>query len=275
MTEPATSPRLSVCLITLNEAHHIDRCLRSVAFADECLVLDSGSRDDTLARAQAHGARVASSPDWPGFGPQKNRVLAMARAPWVFSVDADEWVSDELAGAIRSVVGDAGSADQSGTKVPVARAYWVVRRSTFCGKVIRFGDWGGDRVLRLFPREGSRFSDDIVHERVLAPEPHATLPGYLWHDSVETLADGRDKMVRYARLGADKLRENGRQVSQALAIAKGAWTFFRGYVLRGGFIDGREGLMIARLNARGTYLRYRWSRLSAQQAEREADLELR
>lgn len=282
MTDPAQPPRLSVCLITLDEAHHIERCLRSVSFADEWVVLDSGSRDETVALARALGARVSTATDWPGFGPQKNRALDLANGEWVFSIDADEWVSQELAESIRAVVqaapvGDRGQVYSGVAAVAAAasapRSYWVERRSTFCGKLIRFGDWGGDRVLRLFPRAGSRFSDDVVHERVLAPHPHSTLPGYLWHDSVESLADARAKMIRYARLGAGKLRAQGRQVGELAARAKGLWTFLRGFVLRGGFLDGREGWLIARFNARGTYLRYRWSGLDVAQTDIEAQRE--
>lgn len=259
-------PRLSVCLITRNEAHHVQRCLQSVAFADEWLVLDSGSQDNTVALAQAMGARVTVRTDWPGFGPQKNRVVDMARGDWVFSIDADEWVSDELAQAIRSVL----AADER----PYA-AYWIRRRSRFCGRLIRFGDWGGDRVLRLFVRGQARFSDDVVHERVLAPGPHGSLQGFLWHDSVESLADAREKMVRYALAGASRLRARERGAGPRAAALRGGWTFFRGYVLRGGFLDGREGWQIARFNARGTRLRYRWAAMTEDQATREAELELR
>lgn len=266
MSDTVNRPRLSVCLITRNEAHHVQRCLQSVAFADEWLVLDSGSEDNTVALARAMGAQVSVRHDWPGFGPQKNRVVDEARGDWVFSIDADEWVSDELARAIQAVV----VAEQR----PFA-AYWIDRRSRFCGRLIRFGDWGGDRVLRLFVRGQARFSDDVVHERVLAPEPHGHLQGYLWHDSVESLADAREKMIRYALAGASKLRARERGAGPLMAALRGGWTFFRGYVLRGGFLDGREGWQIARFNARGTRLRYRWAGKSEDHAAHEAELELR
>ncbi len=263
LSEPAV--QLSICLITRDEQHHIERCLRSVAFADEWVVLDSGSRDNTLNLARSMGASVYSSPDWPGFGRQKNRVLDLARGDWIFSIDADEWVSEELAQAIAAAI-----------RVPTHDAYWVSRRSRFCGKLIRFGDWGGDRVVRLFRRHRARFSDDVVHERVVADLPFGRLNGYLWHDSVESLADGREKMLRYAQLGAAKIRERARaRDGPTLAGVRGFWTFVRGYLFRGGFLDGREGLQIARLNARGTYLRYRWSTRSEAEVEQLAELESR
>jgi glycosyltransferase involved in cell wall biosynthesis len=240
---------LSVTIITKNEAHRIERCLRSVAFADEIVVLDSGSTDATLEIAARLGARTHSSPDWPGFGAQKNRALDLARGEWVFSIDADEEVTPGLRDAIGAAV--------SRTPGPGAPAgYWVVRCSNFCGTPVRHGDWRNDRVLRLFRRDAARFSDDEVHERVLCPPPHAQLAGVLLHDSVDSLRDAREKSERYARLGARKLRARGRG-GLASALVHGGWTFVRGYLLRLGFLDGRPGLAIAALNARGTYLRYR------------------
>ncbi len=254
------APRLSVVMITLDEAPRIERCLRSVAFADEIVVLDGASRDGTADIARALGARVQTAADWPGFGPQKNRALALATGEWVFSIDADEVVTAELAAAIRRVV----AADGDGRA-----GWWVRRASSFCGRLVRHGDWRNDRVLRLFRRDAARFSDDLVHERVLCEGPQGELAGVLLHDSVESLEDGRAKMLRYARAGADKLRERGRG-GVLDAWVHGTWTFVRGYLLRGGFLDGAAGLAIARLNARGTWLRYRWAALPQSQAAPDA-----
>jgi glycosyltransferase involved in cell wall biosynthesis len=243
---PDSSPlRLSVAIIARDEAHRIERCLRSVAFADEVVVLDSGSTDDTVAIARRCGARVQASDDWPGYGPQKNRALALTRGEWVLSIDADEQVTPRLATAIRAALAQ-----------PRFDGYWIRRASSFCGRVIRHGDWRRDRVLRLFRRAAGRFSDDAVHERVLVPAPHGELDGLLLHDSVDSVEDGRRKMLEYARLGAARLRARGRG-GLASAWLHGGWTFVRGYLLRLGMLDGWRGLMIARLNARGTYLRYR------------------
>ena len=236
---------LSVAIITRNEAHRIERCLRSVAFADEWVVLDGGSTDDTAAIARRCGARVESAPDWPGFGPQKNRALGLTRGQWVFSIDADEEVTPELARSIQAALAR-----------PAFDGYWVRRASSFCGRTIRFGDWRRDRVLRLFRKSAGRFSDDVVHERVLVPEPQGELQGLLLHESVESYEDGRQKMLRYARLGAEKLRNQGKG-GLASALVHGGWTFVRGYLLRLGLLDGRPGLTIACLNSAGTYLRYR------------------
>lgn len=247
---PAVSPpRLSVAVIAMNEAHRIERCLRSASFADEVVLVDSGSTDGTVPIARALGAQVIETADWPGFGPQKNRALDACRGRWVLSLDADEEIGPALRAAIEAVVA------RPPGEVPY-QGYWIRRRSSYCGRVIRFGDWRNDRVLRLFRREAARFSDDLVHERVECAPPVSTLDGVLMHDSVDSRDDALEKMRRYATLGAGKLRARGRG-GLLPAWLHGTWTFMRGYLLRLGFLDGRAGLAIAVLNARGTWLRYR------------------
>lgn len=247
-------PRLSVAIITKNEAHRIERCLRSVAFADEIVLFDSGSTDGTPEMARRLGARVTET-DWPGFGPQKNRALAACRGEWVLSIDADEEVDDRLRAAILEVLQCSSAVRDEGPEHPVG--YWLTRSSFFCGQRIRHGDWRNDRVLRLFRRTRARFTDDPVHERVDCPPPHGRLAGVLRHDSVDSVADMREKTVRYAELGAARLRATGRRSGPLGAGLHAGWTFVRGYLLRGGFLDGRAGFTIARLNALGTWLKYR------------------
>lgn len=245
-----TRPRLSVAIITRDEAHRIARCLQAVDFADEIVVLDSGSTDGTAELARTLGAQVVVDPHFPGFGAQKNRALAMASGDWVLSIDADEVVTAALRDAIVAAI-----AQPRG-----CCGFWIRRRSTWCGRPIYHGDWRDDRVLRLFARGAARFSDDLVHERVLCPTPHGELAGWLLHDSVDSPADAQAKMLRYARLGAEKLRAKGKGGLVA-ACTHAFWTFMRGYLMRGGLLDGRAGLAIAATNARGTYLRYRWAAL--------------
>lgn len=245
------APRLSVAIITKNEAHRLARCLRSVAFADEIVVADSGSDDGTQDIARRAGAAVIETPDWPGFGPQKNRALDACHGDWVLSIDGDEEVDDALRAAILEVVG------QPERPAGAPLGFWLRRSSSFCGKVVRHGDWRNDRVLRLFRRSHARFTDDLVHERVDCPPPHGDLAGLLLHDSVDSVDDMVEKTHRYAELGAQKLRSNGHRGGVATALLHAAWTFVRGYLLRGGFLDGRAGWTIARLNSLGTYLKYR------------------
>lgn len=240
--------RLSVIIITRDEVHRIGRVMASVAFADEIIVLDSGSVDGTVELARAAGARVEQTLDWPGFGPQKNRVLGLARGDWILSIDADELVTEELARAIKAAItrADAGA--------PVA--WWLERRSRWCGRPVRFGDWRRDRVLRLFRHGSARFSDDVVHERVVCEGPQGRLSGWLWHDTVDTPSDGTEKALRYARLGAERLRKRGRG-GRWSAIGHAVGGFVRGYILRFGWLDGSTGWAIATTNAYATWLRYR------------------
>ena len=244
---------LSVAIIARNEAHRIARCLQSVAFADQIVVLDSGSTDDTVAIARGLGADVEVTPDWPGFGPQKNRALARCRYRWVLSIDADEQVSDALAAEILRVLREAPA------EATVA-GYWLRRSSRYCGQVIRHGLWGNDRVLRLFERQRGRFTDARVHESLVCDGETRVLEGILVHDSVDSPEDARSKARRYAFLGAEALRARGRGGSLQGGVHAG-WSFVRGYLLRAGFLDGRFGLTLARLNAAGTFWKYHWAAL--------------
>lgn len=250
-----TTPRLSVIVITRNERRHIAECLRSVAFADEWIVVDAGSNDGTREIAAGLGAQVVETADWPGFGAQKNRALALARGDFVLSIDADERVSEALAQDIEAAVARGAAAPYQG--------YRFSRLSSFCGQTMRHGDWYPDHVLRLFRREGARFSDDLVHERLLLPGRIGLLRGKLLHDSVPTLDNALDKMNRYTTGRAlDKLRQGG-QGGLAKALAHGLWAFVRCYLLKRGFLDGRLGLVLALHVGETTYYRYLKMWLSA------------
>ncbi len=254
------SPVLSVILITRNEAANVGDCLRSVAFADEWIVVDSGSTDDTRRIAEAFGARVVTTADWPGFGAQKNRALAEARGRWVLSIDADERVTEALAAEIRRVVAADTSAHQ-GMDAPALGSrgfagYELSRLSSFCGQWMRHGDWYPDRVLRLFRREAGRFSDDLVHERLMVSGPVGRLRGDLLHHTMDTLDSALDKMNRYTSGRALDKRRAGGTGGLAPALLHGAWAFLRTYLLRRGFLDGRLGFVLAVYIAEGTYYRY-------------------
>ena len=241
-----STPRLSVILISHNEAANIAACLESVAFADEWIVVDGGSTDATADIARAHGATVVVTTDWPGFGTQKNRALAQARGEWVFSIDADERVTPELAASIRRTV----------ASEPAEAGFDLSRLSNFCGQWMRHGDWYPDRVLRLFRREAGRFSDDLVHERLIIEGRIGRLHGELLHHSMPRLEDALDKMNRYSSgRAADKVAAGGRGGLGA-AVSHAAWAFLRCYILHRGFLDGRLGFVLAVYVAEGTYYRY-------------------
>lgn len=236
--------RISAIIITRNEEANIADCLASVAFCDERIVVDSGSTDDTVRLAQAAGARVETHV-WQGFGAQKNYALSLATGDWVLSIDADERVSPELAAEIRQV-----------TATENADAYAMPRLSLFCGRPMRHSGWFPDYVVRLFRRGRARFSDDLVHERVICDGSVARLSNTLHHDPVRCLEDALVRMDRYSTDGAQMLHASGRKVSFMTGIAHGLWTFVRTYLLRAGFLDGAEGFLLAVANAEGTYYRY-------------------
>ena len=241
-----STPRLSVILITHNEVGNIAACLASVAFADEWIVVDSGSTDGTAEIARSMGANVVVTPDWPGFGVQKNRALALATGAFVFSIDADERVTPELAASIRQVLA-------SETMAP---GYEVSRLSNFCGQWMRHGDWYPDRVLRLFKREAGRFSNDLVHERLIVEGSVGRLSGELLHHSMPTLEGALDKMNRYSSgRAADKVAAGGKG-GLGSALSHGLWAFLRCYILHRGFLDGRLGFVLAVYVAENTYYRY-------------------
>ncbi len=154
---------LGVAIITKNAAPRLAECLAAVAFADAIVVIDGGSTDGTVEIAQAHGARVLQQTDWPGFGPQKNRALDALDTDWILSIDADEIVSPELAAAIRAAIA-----------APAADVYAVDRLSSFCGHWIHHSGWYPDWIPRLFKRGAARFSDDLVHERLVFEHTGAT-----------------------------------------------------------------------------------------------------
>lgn len=243
--------RLSVIVITKNEAQRLATCLASVAFADETIVVDSGSSDGTQALARSLGARVIETADWPGFGPQKQRALDAATGDWVLSIDADEWLDATLADAVRRVL--ASDASQPA-------AFQVDRLSAFCGQWMRAGSWSPDRIVRLFRRTQGRFSDDQVHERLLidadAKTPWPTLPGLLLHNSITSLHDGLEKMNRYTTGRALDLRRGGQRGGLRSALVHGMSAFLRSYVLRRGLLDGRRGFVLAMLDAQSSYTRY-------------------
>jgi glycosyltransferase involved in cell wall biosynthesis len=236
---------LSVILITKNEAANIRACLESVAWADEIVVVDSASSDDTVAIAKELGARVYIH-DWPGFGIQKNRALGYATKDWVLSLDADERVTPELREEIEAVL----------RTEPTADTYLVPRLSNYCGRFMRHSGWYPDLLHRLFKRGKARFSDDLVHERLIVEGDTGRLQGLLLHYAFDDMEEVLHKVNQYSTAGAAMMQRRGRKASLTGAVLRGIWSFIRTYVLRGGFLDGREGFMLAVSNAEGTYYRY-------------------
>ena len=245
-------PRLSAIIITRNEAANIGACLDSVAFCDERIVVDCGSNDGTPAIAESKGANVTEHA-WQGFGPQKNFALSLATGEWVLSIDADERVTPELAIEIEKIVSE-GKAD----------GYEIRRRTRFLGREMLQSRLFPDHILRLFRRGRARFTDALVHEGLICAGPVGRLSGTLLHDPVARLEDALSRVDRYSTASAEMLAAKGRQASFAAGIAHGMWMFFRIYILRLGFLDGRIGFLFAVADAEGSYYRYMkaWLRTS-------------
>ena len=236
---------LSAVLITKNSERTIRRCLESLSFADEIVVVDSGSTDGTLEICREFGVRVHETSDWPGYGPQKNRALEHAKNEWVLSIDSDEWVSTSLREELERAM-TAG----------VHAAFAMPRRSSFCGRFMRHSGWWPDYVVRLFKRGTARFSDDLVHERVIVDGSVGRLREPILHEAVTDIDQMVSKLNVYSTSGAQMRYARGERATLTTAVLHGAWTFFRTYVLRRGFLDGREGFLLAVLNAEGSYYRY-------------------
>lgn len=235
---------LSVIVITKNEAHAIRACLESVRWADEIVVLDSGSTDGTVDICREFTPHVHTT-DWPGFGPQKNRALALATGGWVLSLDADERVPETLRAEIQAAM---ASATHDAFRMP--------RLSSYCGRFMRHGGWWPDHVTRLFRRERARFSDDLVHERLIVDGTTGTLRQHLVHLAFTDLDEVLNKINSYSSSGAALAARRNKTGSLGKAVLRGLWAFVRTYVLRAGFLDGKEGFMLAVSNAEGTYYRY-------------------
>ncbi len=235
---------ISVCVVTKNEAHNIVDCLNTVAWANEIIVIDSESTDNTVALCKKFTDKVIISP-WLGCGPQKKQVFAMATCDWVLMLDADERVSPELASEIQQVLAN-----------PKYSGYEIPFQSYFCGKRIRYGDWLNEKHLRLLRRKQSEIVPRLVHFGVKVNGPISCLKHRIDHYSFPNLHCVIDKMNRYSTDGAQHLLQTGKTSSIWSAISHGLFGFLRGYVFKLGFLDGRHGYMLAIANAQGSYYKY-------------------
>jgi len=236
---------LSVILITLNEAERLAATLSAVAWADEIIVLDSGSTDATVETARRFTDKVFVDADWQGFGVQKNRALALATGAWVLSIDADEMVSPTLADEIRSTLQN-----------PMHDVYAIPRLSSFLGRPMRHGGWWPDNVPRLFRRGTAQFSADVVHERLLFAGQAGKLSAPLEHESIRSVEQMLHKMNHYTTAGARRMQQSGRRSSLGGAIGRGLWAFIRVYLLKRGFMDGAEGFIMAVSSAESAYYKH-------------------
>ena len=235
---------LSVVLITHNAATQLPECLASVAFADDVVVVDSGSSDGTAEVAARYGARVVVK-EWLGFGRQKQFAVEQAAHDWVLCLDADERVSPELAASLVRAL-----------EAPAAPVYRMARCNRFLGRWLRHGEGYPDWSPRLFDRRQARWSDDAVHEKVLYAASPGTLQGDLMHDSAEDLGRYLEKQNRYTSLAAQELHRHGRRAGLAELALSPLVRFFKFYLLRLGFLDGLPGLVHISIGCMNSFMKY-------------------
>jgi len=240
-----TRSPLSVVIIARNEAERIEACLQSVSWADEIVVVDSGSNDATREVARRYTDKVFDIP-WRGFGLQKQAAVDLATSDWILNVDCDERVTPELAEEIRGIL----ASDSAGG------AYSVPRRTFLGSREIRRCGWYPDRTIRLFDRRSARFSDNLVHERVVTDGPVADCRGHLLHYSFSGIGPLLAKLDYYSDLSARQMFEQGRKCTLFDLTVRPLFAFFKTYVLRLGVLDGIEGLEISLTTALLTFVKY-------------------
>jgi len=236
-------PTVTAIIITKNEASKIEACLKSLDWVNEIIVLDSGSNDNTVEICQKFTPYVHQT-DWPGFGPQKNRALALATSDWILSIDADEFISKNLRNEILETV-----------KIKEFNAYKIPRLSSYCGKFLKHGGWWPDYVTRLIKKGGGEFTNDLIHERIISHGITGTLKNHIIHYRSDKLEDTLDRMNKYSTIWANENKEK-KKSNIGIAIFHSMWTFIRIYFIRMGFLDGREGFLMAVSNSIGSFYKY-------------------
>jgi glycosyltransferase involved in cell wall biosynthesis len=238
---------VSVVIITKNEAHIIGNTLQSLqGITDDFIIVDSGSTDNTLDICKKLGAKIIET-GWDGYGQNKNKGIDAAKYNWILNLDADEAIDEELKNSILQL----DLKDEN-------TAYLFKFKNFFCGKWIRFGEWAGDKHVRLFNRNKIHWNNSAVHEELTLSNNIKThqLKGNILHYTAHNMDDYINKTVTYARLNATKYQALGKKAGFfKLRIAPGL-TFFQHYLLRLGFLDGWEGYLIAKTTAWYTFLKY-------------------
>lgn len=235
---------LSVVIITLNADRQIEACLQSAVFADEIVVVDSGSTDRTQDIAKKYGARVIHQ-DWLGYGKQKNFAASQAQHRWILSLDADECVSEQLRKSIQSTLQD-----------PQYQAYEMPRRNCFMGRWLKHGEGYPDLSLRLFDRECAQWSEDPVHEKVLTRQAIGRLRGDLLHKSENGIVEYLTKQNRYTTLQAEALYAQGKRAGTFKLLFSPLFRFIKFYILRLGYLDGLPGLIHILIGCNNSFMKY-------------------
>ncbi|MBA2412872.1 MAG: glycosyltransferase family 2 protein [Burkholderiaceae bacterium] len=252
---------VTAIVIAKNEERVIARCLQSLAWCNEVLLVDSGSTDRTVEIARESNATVLVNTEWQGPAAQRNYGIGAARGTWCLLLDADEWVTESLRCEIRNTL----------ARSPLQAAFSIPRASSYCGQIMRHGGWWPDRVTRLVRKGAARFSGGIIHDHCVADGDVGRLAQPLMHESYRDLDQVLGKVNAYSSWGAQDLLRAGKTPSLTRALFSGWFAFFRTYVLRAGFLDGKHGLMLAISNAEHTYYKYAKAMLLVQQRKAAAE----
>lgn len=238
--------RLSVVMIAKNEAEQLPDCLASVSWADEIIVLDSGSSDDSAKIATQAGAQVFRNDDWQGYGIQRQRAQHYATGDMILMIDADERVSPELRAAIEQVL----------VAPPSRTVYSLGRSNLFLGRFMRHSGWYPDRVTRLYPRT-FRYNDNLVHESLQSDGATVVaLPGDLEHLTCRDLIAFQRKQLAYAEAWATERHQRGKRCGLVSIFSHTLGAFVKTLLLRAGFLDGKQGWILAVVNAQYTFNKY-------------------
>lgn len=238
---------ISAVIITKNEEKILAECLASICWVDEIIVLDSGSTDKTIAIAKQAGAKVFINNDWPGFGKQKQLAQSYATKDWILAIDADEVVSEKLKQSLVNMLKD----PPQNTLVKVNELTWVF------GRFLRHSGWYYNHI-RVYPRHYTHYDDALVHEKIIQPKDAKTivLEGDLLHYSYRNLTHYLVKSAHYAKAWADIRQKKGKKSSLSQGILHAFGCFIKMYLLKRGFLDGKQGFLIALLSAHSTFVKY-------------------
>lgn len=241
------STRLSVVMIAKNAADLLPDCLASVGWADEIVLLDSGSSDGTVELARSLGAQVYINTDWQGYGVQRQRAQDYATGDYVLMIDTDERVTPELADSLRQTL----AAPKEGA------IYSIARRNYFLGRFMRHSGWYPDRVMRLYPRLGYRYNNNLVHESLDAKGAQIIeLTGDLLHLTCRDFSGFQQKQLAYATAWAQERHQKGKKTSLMSIFGHTLGAFVKTLLLRGGVLDGKQGWLLAVVNAQYTFNKY-------------------
>jgi (heptosyl)LPS beta-1,4-glucosyltransferase len=252
--------KISAILITKNEKSNLPTCLDSLTWVDEIIIVDSGSTDNTEEIALEYGAKFYSHPDWQGFGKQKQLAQNYATNPWILAIDADEVVSQDLQLSIQKRI----NSTNNKTVFQIQRKTWVF------GRFLEHSGWI-DKIIRVYPKQIARYDDALVHEKIITDEnvQMKQLEGDLLHYSYSDMQNYLVKSASYGKAWADGRLQRGKKASISQGITHALGCFLKMYLLKRGFLDGKQGFLIALLSAHSTFIKYAdlWIRNNDSRAE--------